>query len=550
MSAIRFGGLVSGFDTDQMVKDLMKVERTKVDKLEQDKQTYLWKQEAYNDLNKDMANFILDTRKSFGLTSTSYTGTLSNNSVSELSWVKGATSSDETTATVSATAAAVAGSYDVHVTSLATNVSMASANDLGAFDTLENQFGLNTGTDVIEFTITSKDGVSNTFTYSGADLGTLTVKDVVNDINNFRDVDGKDLGVKAVYDENISRFFFQTTETGASNGFTITKGGTATVDFITGGASKLQLGINSGQEYSGTDGSIDFAGAMGISIDSNQVTINGISMDLKKENSDFTVLVETDVDSVYDKISSFVESYNALVEKMGSKISEKSYRDYKPLTEEQRSELSENEIELWEEKAKSGLLRQDRIFSTTLTHMRSGLYEDVVGASGSYSHLNSIGIATQKYSSGTVGGKLEIDEDTLKEAIRNDADGVLELLFKQPDSSLVDEDQIRAESGLVTRLYSDVVDGMKEVINKAGTGANELIYKDVQSNMLLDFIADYSGVSMLDESVYGLDNKIDDMNDYLIRIEDNYWKKFAAMEKALSQMQAQSGWLSQQMGGM
>ena len=39
------------------------------------------------------------------------------------------------------------------------------------------------------------------------------------------------------------------------------------------------------------------------------------------------------------------------------------------------------------------------------------------------------------------------------------------------------------------------------------------------------------------------------MNQYLISVENRYWKQFTAMEKAIQQMNAQSAWLAQQFGG-
>ena len=60
---MRISGIASGFDTDEMVKNLMKVERMKVDRFEQNKQTALWRQESYNNMNKLFANFILNTKK-------------------------------------------------------------------------------------------------------------------------------------------------------------------------------------------------------------------------------------------------------------------------------------------------------------------------------------------------------------------------------------------------------------------------------------------------------------------------------------------------------
>lgn len=553
MSTIRFGGIASGIDTDQIIRDLMKVERSKVDKLEQSKVSNTWKQEAYNDLNKEFANFILDTKKDFGLTTTTSTGSLINTSVSSITWAKGATSSNESIGTVSSTSSAVAGTYSVHVDSLASNYSTASSGDLGSLDKLSTQFGLVNGTDIIDFTIEKVDkmgvaSVSKNFRYEAADLDDKTIEDIVKDINNYRDVDGNDLGVKAVYDSSINRFFLQTKDTGADNGFRITKGVDAnTVDFITGGANKLQTNLNSGQDYRGADGSINFAGANNIPITKNTATINGITMNLKN-NGDFTVTVDTDVDSVYDKIKSFVDKYNSLIDSVGSKLGEKTYRDFKPLTSEQKETMSESDIKLWEEKAKSGLLRNDEIFTRTTQSMRSGFYDNVDNVDGSYKHLTEVGITTEKYSSGSLGGKLVIDDTKLKEAITNDVDGVLELLFKQADSSITDETQKRKESGIVTRLYDNMMNGMKDVINKAGPGNDSSLFRNVQSNMLLDFVTKHGSISTIDKDIFNIDDSIDDMNDYLSSREDSYWKRFTAMEKALSQMQSQGDWLMGQLG--
>jgi len=87
-NTMRITGLASGIDTEEMIQQLMQVERIKVDRVEQDKQTSVWRQEAYNSLNKDFANFILNTRKMFGLTSVTWTGNLIPNSYQNLNWVK------------------------------------------------------------------------------------------------------------------------------------------------------------------------------------------------------------------------------------------------------------------------------------------------------------------------------------------------------------------------------------------------------------------------------------------------------------------------------
>ena len=57
---LRITGLASGIDTETMVSNLMKAERVRLDRVEADKQTLVWKQELYNDMNKDFASFIFN----------------------------------------------------------------------------------------------------------------------------------------------------------------------------------------------------------------------------------------------------------------------------------------------------------------------------------------------------------------------------------------------------------------------------------------------------------------------------------------------------------
>ena len=569
MDTSRISGLASGMDTEQMVRDLMNVERIKVDKLYQQKQLQVWRQEAYNNINKSFANFILDTKKEFGLTKTTSTGVMLNNSVSSLSWVKAATASNESIATVSATANAIRGNYSVNVDRLADGVTMASGDNISTGEdktNLVSQFGLSKDA-IIEFTIATENG-SKTFKFGNVEeadinktLDQMSLNDIVKTINSATVTVGDkevNLGVKAAYDSTIDRFFLQSEGTGSSSSITIND--TSTLGFI----DKLNLNVThydgDGNKhtgsladdgivaYTGVDAKLDFAGATGITQSSNQFTINGISFAPKATGS-FNVQVDTDVDGVYDKIKGFIEKYNELVDEAGEKLSEKRYRSYLPLTDEQKEEMKDKDIDIWEEKAKSGLLRSDMLLSRTMQTVRSSLYENVEGVAGNYTHISEIGITTQSYISGEVGGKLQINEEKLKEAIREDVDGVLDLLFKQPDASLTDKNEIQKNSGIVTRIYSNMVDGMKDIVNKSGTGDNASLLRSVQSNILIDFVTEYGSISTLDEEIDKIEDRIYDMDSYLIRKEESYWQKFTAMEKAISRMNQQSMWLMQQFQG-
>ena len=565
---LRVTGLASPFDTEEMIGKIMEAEKVRLNKVEQNKELLVWKREAYNDLNKDFANFILNTRKEFGLTTTTSTGAMVSSSYKNLSWVKAATSSNEQVATVSTTAKAMNGSYNVEVKQLAEGVKMVSNKNItiegGTKDNLASQFGLDKD-DTIRFSIETKNGVKD---FEFTDLENTSMKDIVNAINSAKilDEDGKvvgKLGVKASYDPTIDRFFLQTEDTGTKSQLTIKTNDDISEKFING----LNM-TNNGKEYNigtkeiGKDAIISFDGADNIIVDSNQFNINGIDFNIKSEGK-FTTTVDTDVDAFYEKIEKFVEEYNKLVEKSNLLLTQKKYRSYQPLTADQKKAMDKSDIELWEEKAKSGILRSDELISRTMGNARILMYEEIEGVEGEFKHLFEIGIGTESFSKGSLGGKLVIDEVKFKKAIKEDPDGVLELLFKEPNygegklenvTSYTAERELtseqlkvkRSQSGIVTRLYDNFILGMQDIIDKSGVGDDPNLYRNVKSNILIDFVTEYGSISIIDKDVKKLENKIEDLNVYLFNKENQYYSKFAAMEKALSRMNQQSMWLMQQ----
>lgn len=585
---IQMSGLASGLDTESIVNDLLKAERIRVDKVEQDKTLVEWTRDAYNDINQKFAEFVLNTRESFGLTDTS-SGTFLNKSVGSLEWIKGAISSNTSVADVSAKANATNGTYTINVEQLAKNWSAASAANISTGSdksNLQSQFTLE-DSDMVHFKIITKNSSTEeqqtlevSIDSAASDTNSnsyVKIKDKEGNVVHTVDLEGNtsnislsdiakqinnaDIGTTAIYDESIDRFFLQTDETGTNHTIQIMDNSTlhdTNGTILTGQnfIDKLKLQYNNNgtmtnvqlsTEYAGQDAKIDFGAAKDIIRSSNQFTINNIDFDLKSTGTT-TVTVSTDEDAVIDKITEFADQYNDLVEEVDKQLSEKHYRDYPPLTDTQRDEMEEKEIELWEEKAKSGLLRNDSIIGRTMQRIRTGLYENVQGIEGSFDHLTQIGITTEKYDTGSAGGKLVINENKLREALREDVDGVMELLFKKPDSSITGETEKRQNTGLVNRMYEDLIGGMKEVIHKSGTGDDSQLYRNIDSTMLIDFVTEQGSISMLDENIMNYEDRIVDLERRLTDVENRYWSQFSAMEVAISNMNAQSSWLSSSLG--
>jgi flagellar hook-associated protein 2 len=506
-SNLRIGGLVSGMDIDSIVEDLMKAHRLPVQKMEQDKQILEWKQEDYRNINTTLRSFR-DTAFDMRLQSTYLT--------------KKSSSSDENVVTATANPTVATGSYTVKVTSLASGVSKGSQVALssekgdGKTLTLQEQFEELSGIDSLSFKIINGSGESAVIEL---DTTTENIYDVVNKINSH------DLGIKASYDSNYRRFFLTTETTGEKQQIKITDDANNFLSYDIGGSSTdtvLKLDIEQGsEEYTGTNAKFDFGDLTDLTSSTNNVTVNGISMELKDAGTS-TITVSNDTGAVFDTIVKFIDEYNSTVEAIGNKLHETRYRDYKPLTEEQRGQLTDDQIDRWIEKARSGLLRNDPILSGAHSKMRFTM-SAVVPTGGEYDRLVDIGITTtQDYMS----GKLVVDEGKLREAIENDPQGIMELFTHDPDSGEY------SQMGIARRLYEDVNNAMSSISTKAGS---------------------QNDYSLVDNSVIGkeidrIEEEIERKNERLQQVEDRYWRQFTAMEKAIQRMNQQSMWLSQQMG--
>ncbi len=228
-----------------------------------------------------------------------------------------------------------------------------------------------------------------------------------------------------------------------------------------------------------------------------------------------------DIDSMVDKVKEFVAKYNELITGMNDSLKEKKYRDYPPLTDEQRKDMSDKEQELWDEKAKSGLLRSDSIVSSGLSSMRNAIYGRVDGIGDDLiDTLAEMGITTSSVYSD--GGKLVISEDKLRKAITDNPDKVVQTLTQSGEKTATGDTR-----GIVNRLR----DSMKELTAKIESKAGKASATDQQYTL---------GKSLID-----MNTRISNFQRRLEDIETRYWKQFTAMEQAISKANSQSGYLSQ-----
>ncbi len=555
---MRIGGLASGMDTDSMIKQIMKAENMKVDRVKADKQVMEWKQQLYNELNKDFANFILKSKDDLG-----YKNGRSTNMEMGLK----ISSSDEKIATVSSGGNKVAGTHSIEVKRLAEGVK--GNGDLS-----------------VDINSKTKLGVMN-ININGADIKISaddTMKEFVDKINSAKKkVVGEDgeitevpISVKASYDEANNKFFIQTTGVGKESEINITadtNGSTfinekVKLKLSTYSAEGVQSFVDAGvsstsNPFKGIDAKITYNG-LDMDQSSNNFQLNGMSIGLKDVGK-VNVTISKDNDEAVKKVKDFINEYNNMIDKVSGLLGEKVNRGFKPLTDEQKEALSDKEAELWQGKAKSGLLRNDDYVGKVLTQMRVDIYKNVEGTTGAFNHITQVGITTQEYKGGTAGGKLQINEEKLRKALDQDFDGVMDLLFKEdPNNAIKDDSKLspkdladkRNNSGIATRIFDNMIIGIKDIVAKSGTGADGELFRKVRSTILVDFTtrgghnSGRGSISDIDSELFKFDKRIDDLSALLFKRENAHYAKFTAMEKAMQQMSTQSGWLGQQTGGM
>ncbi|WP_392454482.1 flagellar filament capping protein FliD [Chryseomicrobium aureum] len=495
---MRITGLGSGMDIDYMVKEMMTAEKLPLDKLNQTKIWTEWKKDAYRETNLALASFRstfegLRFSSAFNAFSATTTGT---------------------SATAKASSGAVAGSYQVTVQSLAQGAKLHSATDLKQADGTKTLSTSQIGT---AGTIVIKDAAGNAVGDPIEVTETMTMADVASRLQST--TSGKTTELRAGFDTTTSRFFISTKGMGEAQNFSLEFSSTELGERITGESiSSINTATSSSSNVGkATNGSFTYDGIPVTNLSTNTATINGVAIELKAIGNS-TITVSTDTEAPFQAIKKAITAYNEMIEKFEKQVSETKYRDFPPLTDEQRRDLTETEAKLWDEKAKSGLLRADPILRDTLTKLRRAFADPVAGLpAGSLTTLSSIGITTGNFREG---GKLNIDETKLRAALAEKPEEVMQLFTAKTGAT-----------GVAERVYKEVNDSIRKLSSRAGSPTST------------------TDNSILTQRLKTMDTQIRVWQDRLVGIEERYWKQFSAMERAMNQMNQQSSWIQQNMMG-
>lgn len=542
---LRMTGMYSGMDTETIVSQLVKAKSTKVTNLKNEQKKLEWKQTAWQGLNSKIYNM--------------YSKTLSNLRLTSAYSKKSTVSSDSTKATVVASEGAVNGTQTLKVNKLAKSGYLTGAKLAGKTTTTTGTDGKDV-TKVVNWETTDKlseidsnltgKTISIT-TGSGTDAKTTDIEITADMTINDLVAKFKDAGVNASFDTTNQRFFINSTGTGSAKNFTLTSDDSTALASLGLDPNTTYTDINGSKnscvKIEGQDAEIVLNGATFVS-DSNTFSINGLTINtLGVTDEEISLVTSTDYDGIYNTIKDFLTEYNDLINEMDKLYNADSARKYDMLTNDEKDSMTDDEVEQWEDKIKSALLRKDNslynVMNTLTTTMMDGYYENNLSDKqkknmsaseisawykengGKKHYLSDYGIGTLSYFEAQdnehhayhINGDADDEftstkEDKLKAAIAEDPEGTANFF-----------------ATLCKTLYSKLDETMSESTEYSS------IYKVYNDKQLKKDYKDYT-------------TKISDAEDELNDYEDRWYNKFSKMEVALSKLQSQTSSISSMLG--
>lgn len=558
--SMRIGGLASGMDIDSIVAKLMQAERAPLDKFQQQKQTYEWQRDALRTINKNNKSL--------------YDSSLNMTLQSHLIKKSVTSTNDAVSATASAGASGTLDIQSVQQLATSATIKsdgiFAEAPDLANTNpSAPKPKGVASNTKLSDEKLSHLD-----LFMPGQDTAEIKMK-VLKDNGKMEDVsisiskddtissmigklNNSSTGLNAYYDERSGSLSISTKATGmgavykdstgaiSSDKTSITLDSSSVGEIDTSiylesdpGNFFKNLGFNGVGDLTaqGNDasnpGSVVTAGQNavivynGLEIErtSNTFDLNGYQVTLNKTYNEtydpsnpsasiappITLKAETDIDNFIDKVEEFVNNYNAFIKSTNDAINETKNRKYAPLTEEQKKEMSEEEIEKWEKTAKSGVIRRDQTVASGLQDLRSIIYSNGGNTGKKYDTLSEIGITTTKnYNDG---GLLELDKDKLRAALLEDEEAVFKVFSNTKEGE---------PEGAIQKIRKSLQNFEDKIEVKAG--------KDSAAQ----------NTFTIGRNLDNLDKRINTWEAKLKMIEDRYWSQFTAMEKAINKANEQS----------
>lgn len=520
---MRISGFASGMDIDNMVKELMQAKREPLNKLNQQMQLLQWKRESYREVSTKIVSFRND--KLFSLTNTF----AMNAKKAEVTGINNSA--------ISVAASNSSTNLDIEI-----QVDQVATAAQAKIKMVSNTPGGQVTRDTVLSDITGGDNVLPLF-INGTEITGVSSSDKVSTL--LSKINQSGAGVTASFDTATQTIYLTNKQTGRTD---LNGNDTSKVRISSDVDGTLpSSGIFNNPDHAEAQNAKYRIGAKGsiedlvfIESSSNTINYDGLTVTLKQptKNGDnaydtLTISTKPDTDKLIEAVKSFVNDYNSLIASINSKLDEERYRKYAPLSDDQKKEMSEDEIKLWNEKAQSGMLKNDDIVSSLISDVRTAITGSVKTSDGEFSIFKA-GISTGKWNEG---GKLVIEnEEALRSAIEQNPGQFID--FFSSKGTTVTETQKKEgvryneDTGIFNRISSLMNDTLSRLADRAGT-----------SRVSSDLSSAFMPASQMGEQARDLDLRISDMKSRLTRLETSYYKQFTAMETAINKYNSISGGL-------
>lgn len=336
-------------------------------------------------------------------------------------------------------------------------------------------------------------------------------------------------GVKASFDEQNQRFFISSTGTGNKNEFTLEG---LDENNQTDDSALIDLGLLAGHKYGngsestrieGQDAEIILNGAKFTS-DTNTITVNGLSVTASAVTSEeVTITTDTDYDGIYDMIKDFITEYNDIMNEMTKLYSADSARKYTMLSDEEKEAMTDDEVEKWESTIKDSLLRRDKDLNAVMECMRGAINKGY-DIGGQTLFLVNFGVGTGSYFDTEKGERnaLHIFGDSDDDKYSDKDNDLKAAIAKDPDQVIE----------LFAAMSKDMYNSLQKTMASTEYRSIYKVYDDKRMKTEYD---NYTKKIAAEEKK---------LNAY----EDKWYKKFSAMEVALSKLQSNQNSLTSMLG--
>ncbi len=492
---IRITGMNSGLDTESIITALTSTKKTKLDTAKGDQKKLTWKQDKWKELNKKVVSF--------------YNGALSNMRFSTAYTKKTTTSSNEKAATVITGTNAMNTTQKLSISSLASSAymtggQMKSGGDITGSTTMDQLTGFTAGS--LSITLGDPADTENQKTYSIDVASTDTIDGV---ISKLKEKVGDQLTFN--FDEKNGRIFASANESGKEYTFRFS------------GDAAAGLGLADAKYIDGSSASITLNGETYTS-NSNTFEINGLTITANEVAENITLTTKQDTSGIYDNIKNLIKEYNDLMKEFSTLFNADPAKKYKMLTDEQKDEMSDKEVEEWENKIKTGLLSGDETVGTIRSALRSIVANpiEITMADGSTSSLSlaSFGIATGSYFSTEENERdlLHIDGDPDDSSTSGNTDLLKAMISSDPDAVM----------NFFTEFSKTMYGKLSDLMKGTEYSSAFTIYED----------------KLMASQYSAYNTKISDAQSALEAAQDKLYSKFSRMESALSKINSSSGSLS------